>query len=357
MRRLILFCMVLLAAGNSPAQAIEPLVFREKVFDFGELREVQGPAGHEFVFTNGSGRPVKILNVTASCGCTTPGWTKEPVLPGKTGFVKALFDPKGRPGFFNKTLTVTTDLDANPIVLSIKGTVVNEGTEELDLTARMGRLRLKSRAFSMGTVYLNKEPAQKQFTVRNDGEVPIKFLSVQKPSHIKVDMPAELEPGKTGVIKVTYDARAKNVYGFVSDNLLFATTDPEEEMKSVSLFATLEEYYAPPTAEELLTAPQAFLKELSLDLGQYPAGASLERTVTLYNKGKKELKVKALQGNCTCITAEVAKRSLRAGDSTQVKILFKPQARGGTQQKAVSIFTNDPRNPVQLISVSVYINE
>ena len=88
MRRLIAVWAVL-AFGMATAQSSEPLIFREKVYDFGEIAESKGNADHEFVFTNSSGRPVKILNVNASCGCTTPGWTKEPILPGKTGFIKA----------------------------------------------------------------------------------------------------------------------------------------------------------------------------------------------------------------------------------------------------------------------------
>lgn len=354
MKRLVVV-VLLLVPGLLKAQVVEPLLFREKVYDFGEIDENKGNADHEFLFTNNAARPVKILSVSASCGCTTPGWSKDPIAPGKTGFIKASFDPKGRPGFFNKTLTVLTDFDPTPLILQIKGAVIREGMSA-ELPVVMGNLRMKSKSFALGTLYINKPPVIKEFPVMNGGDAPLKFLSVQKPPYVQVDMPAVLEPRQKGVIKVIYDAKMKGVYGFVSDNLLFVTSDVGEETKSISLFATLEEFYTPPTAEELVTAPQAFLREQSIDLGQYPAGATLERTVMVVNKGKKELKIKALQGNCTCITAEATKLTVRAGDSTQLKIVFKPQTRGGTQQKAISLYTNDPRNPVQLISLSVYIN-
>lgn len=347
----------ILACSLASAQSTEPLIFREKVFNFGEIAENKGNADHEFVFTNSSGRPVKILNVSASCGCTTPAWTKEPVLPGKAGFIKASFDPKGRPGFFNKSLTLITDIDANPIVLQIKGTVVSMLSGETDYAVVSGKLRLQSRTFSMGTVYLNREPSSKQFPILNAGDIPMKFLAVEKPAFVHVEMPGVLEPGQKGVITITYDGKAKGTYGFASDNVRITTSDPGEEVKGFSLFATLEEFYAPPTNEELLTAPQAILRESSIDFGQYPPGASLERKVKLYNKGKKDLKIKAIQGNCACISAEAEKKLIRAGDSTGIKILFKPQTRGGTQQKAITLYTNDPRNPVQLISASVYIND
>src|SRR5690242_6831547 len=91
--------------GTALAQQGKPIEFREEIFDFGTIAEEGGPVQHEFVFTNNSGRPVKILGVQASCGCTTPAWSQEPVAAGKTGFVQASYNPKGRPGYFNKTLS------------------------------------------------------------------------------------------------------------------------------------------------------------------------------------------------------------------------------------------------------------
>jgi hypothetical protein len=127
MNRLLVLIFFGLIALNAFSQQSKPLQFREEAFDFGTVKEDGGPAVHEFVFTNNSGRHIKILTVQASCGCTTPDWSKEPIAPGKTGFIQASYNPKGRPGYFNKTLTVTTDLDASPIMLQIKGTVTSDG--------------------------------------------------------------------------------------------------------------------------------------------------------------------------------------------------------------------------------------
>src|SRR5258708_3869619 len=99
---LIWVAVAVTATLRASGQQVDQLLFREKIYDFGNIEEAKGPADHEFIFTNNSGRPVKILSVHASCGCTTPGWSQSPVPQGKTGFVKASFDPKGRPGYFNK---------------------------------------------------------------------------------------------------------------------------------------------------------------------------------------------------------------------------------------------------------------
>ncbi len=65
--------------------------------------------------------PLVIERVQPSCGCTAPDWTKEPIAPGKTGMVKATYGTQGRPGHFEKTMTVFTN--AGTKLVSFKGTV------------------------------------------------------------------------------------------------------------------------------------------------------------------------------------------------------------------------------------------
>src|SRR6478609_9035606 len=200
-------------------QQAEPLLFKEKIFDFGEIAEESGNADHEFRFTNNSGRPVKIISVQASCGCTTPGWTQEVIANGKEGFVKASYNPKSRPGYFNKTLTVTTDLVEGPVVLQIKGQVVTQNGKisNDELTAYNGNLKLKSPSFNVGKIFLNRAPQTKEYVVLNAGSHPIKFISSVGPTYIKVETPVSLNANQSGSIKLTYDAAARKQFGFVSD--------------------------------------------------------------------------------------------------------------------------------------------
>jgi len=89
--------------------------------DFGKVK--QGTlVTHEFKFTNTGKVPLVITNVQASCGCTTPAWTKEPVMPGGQGFIKATYNAASA-GAFNKTVTVTANIETGFIQLTIKGEV------------------------------------------------------------------------------------------------------------------------------------------------------------------------------------------------------------------------------------------
>lgn len=98
----------------------EHMVFNEDSHDFGAIPE--GPAAeYEFKFKNTGSEPIVITKVHASCGCTTPSYSKEPVKPGETGTVKAVYNTQGRPNPFNKSITVVSN--AGTKVLVIKGTV------------------------------------------------------------------------------------------------------------------------------------------------------------------------------------------------------------------------------------------
>ncbi len=104
-------------------QDSEKIVLNEKVHDFQTIKEKDGPTSTVFQITNNTGKPLVITNVKSSCGCTTPEWTKEPIAPGKTGHVKATYNPSGRSGPFDKIIVVSTNSDPATIELRIKGTV------------------------------------------------------------------------------------------------------------------------------------------------------------------------------------------------------------------------------------------
>ena len=113
------------ALSTSVANAQKAVITCEKsVHNFGEIREADGKVSHTFVVKNEGTTPLVISNVTASCGCTTPEWTKEPIQAGKEGEVKVTFDPKNRPGNFMKTIRLYGNGMKNGFLLTIRGKVL-----------------------------------------------------------------------------------------------------------------------------------------------------------------------------------------------------------------------------------------
>ena len=358
MKAIGIFTIYMLCLSSAYSQLAEPLFFKEKTHDFGEILEQQGNADYEFVFTNNSGRPVRIISVQASCGCTTPDWSKDAVVPGKSGFIKASYDPKGRPGYFNKSLTVNTDLSGNPVVLQIKGTVVDKIiVKDETLSAVNGNLRLKNTSFSLGKIFNNKEISTKEFAIANEGKKKIDFIEVIAPSYIQVIPPPTLQPGERGVIKLRYDAKATNQYGFQSDNIELKTTDSLNANKSFSVYATIEEFFPVLKPEELAKAPVLMADKYEIDFLRVNKDQYVEKTVILQNRGKRNLELRYIQTNCSCVVASLDKQVLKPGETASLLVKFITEGRGGTQNKAITVYSNDPRNPVQRITITGYIED
>lgn len=127
MKKIIAMLVVFFVAVGAYAQtsAIDtlPVIKFEKLeHDFGKIKEGT-LATYEFVVENTGKTPLILINVVASCGCTTPEWSKVPIMPGQKGKVKAAYNSYGRPGAFHKYITVKSNAGAD-ITLGIKGDVL-----------------------------------------------------------------------------------------------------------------------------------------------------------------------------------------------------------------------------------------
>ena len=108
-------------AATAPAAKGPQITWDKTVYEFGNIP--QGvPATGTFKFTNTGTAPVILSDVKGSCGCTVPEWPKEPIMPGKTGIIKATYNA-ANPGAFNKSITVTANTENSTTVLFIKGDV------------------------------------------------------------------------------------------------------------------------------------------------------------------------------------------------------------------------------------------
>lgn len=352
----LLFFLISFTVFGQQAKYIQ---FREEAHDFGSIRESGGPVLHEFLFTNTTSRPVKILNVQASCGCTTPDWSKDPVAPGKTGFIQASYDPKGRPGFFNKSLSVTTDYESNPIVLQIKGIVSTEGVgSDADFQVAKGNWKFKSASLNMGKVHLNTDPTVRDFPFMNAGSDTIEVMGIIAPEYLTVEVtPKVIAPKERGHLKLVYDGKKRNQYGFQNDNIELHTDDDAEPVKAFTVYATLEDYFGELSPEAMATAPRLTLAASSMDFGRVARNASVSRELYVTNTGRSELQLNSVQPNCSCITASADKTTLKPGERAMIRVTFNAEGRKSTQQKAVTLYTNDPQKPVQRFTFTAYVED
>ncbi|MGI4835786.1 MAG: DUF1573 domain-containing protein [Janthinobacterium lividum] len=101
------------------------LTFAETQYDFGDIRP-DSVVRHTFNFTNTGKTPLLIADATASCGCTTPSWTKEAIAPGAKGQLQVQFDSRGKQGLISKQVSVRANTQPAITTIYIKGNVLTD---------------------------------------------------------------------------------------------------------------------------------------------------------------------------------------------------------------------------------------
>ncbi len=229
--------------------------FIEDKHDFGTVIEGVN-ATWEFKFKNVGKDPIILqpTDVRASCGCTTPNWTKDTIKPGGMGVVSAQFGSAGRPGIFNKNVTVS--YKGNVVkMLTIKGIVIKPDTTkytEAELK-KSPKIVLEKNAHNFGKV----ERGQKVMTrisIKNNGKDSLAILSSQsacscitpklmmeKKDKTTIEV-KNIPPGKTYFLELVYFASGD---GMNTDILTLTTNDkssPRTEIKlSAEVVASLQE--------------------------------------------------------------------------------------------------------------------
>ncbi|MCL1849973.1 MAG: DUF1573 domain-containing protein, partial [Bacteroidetes bacterium] len=95
--------------------------FDKVTFDYGTL-DIGDVKTGVFTYTNVGNKPLVLFDVVVSCECTNVEWQKEPVMPGKTGEIKAVYTAKTA-GLISKQITVQSNAQTDRIKLQLKGNV------------------------------------------------------------------------------------------------------------------------------------------------------------------------------------------------------------------------------------------
>ena len=151
MKKVLFLALSLTAAGfTAHAQdakmtkvAGPAITFEEVKYDFGSIGQ-GGVVDHVFKFKNTGTQPLIISNIGVSCGCTTPEWTKDPVMPGKTGTISAHFNTAGKMGMQNKVLTIESNATGGTTTVALVGEVKEAGAPAVAAeTAGMEAMTMK----------------------------------------------------------------------------------------------------------------------------------------------------------------------------------------------------------------------
>ena len=350
------FLLAVLGAASLQAQtgkpvAVEDVVeFDKTVHDFGAFLLSDGPQSCSFTVKNISQRPIAILHVVSSCGCTDVSWTKAPVKVGESGLISATYSNDQGAYPFEKTLTVYISSLSNPVILRLRGNVTEKKKplEEL-YPIHLGRLGIKETEFKVGNV--NQGGQRSDFTlIANLGKTPLKldFTGVSAGLSVYTE-PESIEPGSAGklIFTVTSDTEhwGKNWY--------YATPVVDgKEMKKLSFWAFTKEDFSSWTKEQKENGAQPIAKASTYSFGIVKAGKTVDAVFDITNQGKSTLKVYKADSDSPSATPQ-AFSDLAAGAS--VKFHVKLDTTGLPQGEFLAIITlttNAPLRPIVNLFVS-----
>ncbi len=349
---LAVFALVV-AFNTAMAQGKSKIVFEEETHDFGAFKESDGIQKTTFKFTNKGEAPLVLSNVRASCGCTTPKWTREPVAPGETGTIDVSYNPKNRPGSFNKSVTVSSNAENSTVVLRINGKVEpREKTLAEKYPRQIGSLRVKSNYLSFAKIKKG-DVVTKELELVNDTDKPVNVGFRTVPKHLQAKADPETIPAhSTGKLIVTYDSEAANTYGFASHRIYLSLDGSNDYKSSVGVSATIEEDFSSLTPEQLANAPVVNFNETSVDFGEMKQGDKKEHTFNLTNDGKTDLVIRRVRSSCGCTAVAPSKKVIAAGETAPIKVTFDSRGKRGRQSKSITVITNDPKTPTSTLRIS-----
>lgn len=348
---MILFLLVTYSAQYVRSQSAKANIrFTETEHDFGTIEENLGPVSYEFIFSNDGSLPLILSKVQPSCGCTTPEWTREPIMPGKLGSINVKFHPKGRPGPFIKTISVSSNAENRSVVLKIKGyvKVLNDPFSEFRYSIDV--IKLENIHAAMGTV-LKGSTRKKSIGIANaspDDPVRIDFGKVPEYIDIKV-VPEQLNPGDKGTIEIEYHSDKLDDWDYVIDRLEVLVNNRSVPDNIFTVTAVVREDFSKLTAEELNRAPRVSFETEKIDFGDIQSNKKVENEFILKNTGETDLIIRKVRASCGCTAAEPADKVIPPGKSTSIHTVFNSAGKSGKQKYAITIITNDPKNYKKLL--------
>jgi hypothetical protein len=321
---------ILLFVFSANAQKLE---FDELVHDFGTIKEELGSITHAFKFTNTGDKPVAIKKVQPSCGCTTSGWTKEPVKPGETGEVLATYRTSA--GSFNKSLTVTADGVPN-VVLHIKGNVTKK-PEDLTVTypQPFGDLRAKNkRDFLFAKISSQQVTPSQTIEIANAGEEAVNVSFENVPEYITVNaVPQSLDPRQKGQITVSVNGEKRKQFGYGKDKITVKAGKSDEAFDVTSIvFEKIEKAEKFPVTEVV---------QQVIDLGKLTENKA-SGTLEIKNLGNADLIVKSFSTDNEAFSAVLKKElKIKSGKTGAIKLSAQNLQKGNNTAN-IYLCTNDP---------------
>lgn len=352
LRKIGILSLVSVASVTASAQA--KMVVDNPTNRVGEIL-FQTPKQVVFTFQNKGNKPLEIIDVKPSCGCTQADWTRGAIAPGQRGQITAVYDALML-GTFQKELAVYTTADKNPVYLEMEGRVVTKKLDYAgDFPIDLGNVRLNTNYLEFDDVNRGDHPVA-ELQVFNQERTPYRPQLMHLPAYLSVQcFPEVIAAGRMGRIRVTLDSEKLGILGLNQTRIYLSRYmgDKVSEKNEILVSSVLLPDFSNLTVEQLAVAPKMTLSqdELTFEMG---SKSKLTQIVTISNEGKEPLNIRSVQVFNQALEVSVGNRTIEPGKSTQMKVTVNAKyLKKAKNRPRVLLITNDPSKAKQTINVTV----
>lgn len=374
MKSKFVFSFVLLAmlafVVSAQAPADHKLKFEKNTHDFGEVKQGE-PTQFTFKFTNTGDAAVKLTNVKASCGCTTPTWPREPIAAGATGEIAVKYDSK-RIGGFNKSIRVQYENRTDPITLFIKGNVkpttpvtpvvkapVVPVKPAINYSVPRGALSFEKMIENIRQI-TSEEDKELNIRFRNTSKNVVKLIAekIEADEEVKVVLEHKvLEPGQESSVMVILNGKTMKSLnrpdGYFSKRIVLYTDEAEGARKQLSINGNYKRIF---TEAEKSKSPQIEFVTTTVNGGKIIEGEKFEFDYEFSNTGESPLILTSVKPSCGCTTPFWPQgKEIGPGEDEKVAVSFNSRGRMGKQSKSITVRTNDVTNPTIVLKFTVEV--
>ena len=347
-------CMALTAVAMMAQNPV--ITFEKTEHDFGKINEADGRVSVVFAFKNEGMAPLVLSNVRASCGCTTPTWTKEPVEPGQTGSITVTYNPNGRPGRFQKTVTITSNASEPTKKVYIKGEVIPKQAKPVNkYNVSVGELSMKTTTLDLGVVkkgeHTNGELEYANMT-KEDHSVKLATRSADAYIINQVSLP---NPKANEIGKFIFALESENtkLYGPI-EVYAYVEIDGKaihDDAHKLTIKADIVEDFSNMTVEQKQQAPIMEVAN-NINLGKVAAGKVLKGQLPIKNTGVNPLEVRRAYCADNQVNAKTPK-AIKSGKKGNIAVEINTKdMKPGAYSREILVITNDFERSQQKVTVN-----
>ena len=299
-----------------------------------------------------------ILKVKPSCGCTASEFTHSPIAPGDTGVVTLTYNPKGRPGEFEKDAFVYTNGEPARCLVRIKGNVIPlPETLDEQFPVRVGAVLYNGSTLPLGEISRGRG-RMTYMSGYNASTDSIIVSASNVPRHLSVSMvPDTVPPGSTSTVTIYFDSKQAPLWGLNSDTFtitaepLSGTSIEPSGYTQVEVMAVVTEDFSILTDRERERAPEAVVScGERLNFDAVTQGEVMRQTFTITNRGKDRLHLRRLWTGSNGITASADRQEVKRGKDMTVTVTVDTNVYQEPLLNALlTVMTDDPAHPSRTI--------